>query len=264
MAPPPEVPPARVAGVPIQRVDQDHEEVPAFWLTEPEHMDAADRVDRLAADYDMITGLALERFQGQRYDVFQTELAKYGSAVIGGWIRRGLIFARCRERGFGGLPEAPMGAFDDPDTVAELAGETVCAALWHFREDILKKQRWDYRRGASIRTFFIGQCLIRFANIYRAWYKTEASRGYHLADLGTLDDLERRRDPGVSELVADQDLAERLMRGIADPRVRQALGWIAADVPHAVIAQRLGVSVKAVERMLANERARLKIRRGIA
>jgi hypothetical protein len=31
------------------------------WLTEPEHLDAADRVDRLTADYEMITSLARSR-----------------------------------------------------------------------------------------------------------------------------------------------------------------------------------------------------------
>lgn len=265
MAPRPEVPPSRGdRGVPLQRVDQRDDEVPPSWLAEAEHRAEAEAVDRLAEDYNLVSGLALNGFTGPKYEIFQTELARYGQAVIGGWMRRGLIFARCRERGYGGLPEAPTGALDDRDTVDELTGETVAKALVHFRTDVLLTGRWDYRKGASLRTFFIGQCLMRFPNIYRAWFNAEARRGDLVGDQATLDILERRTVPSVDTLVADHDVAVSALRGVRDPRVQRAMLLTAQDLPQSAIAEDLGVSEKTVERMIANERDRIRRRRGIA
>jgi hypothetical protein len=96
-------------------------------------------------------------------------------------MRRRLIFQRVRERGYGGLPDPPDGAHDDPDTVAELAQETVAKALRHFHDDVLVPGKWDSRRGATLRTYFIGQCLIRFANIYRRWWRRGLAGGVQAA-----------------------------------------------------------------------------------
>jgi hypothetical protein len=68
-------------------------------------------------------------------------LARYGLAVISGWLRRGLIFARMKERGLGALTPPPLDAFTDRDTVDELANETVAKALYHFRNDVLLRRR---------------------------------------------------------------------------------------------------------------------------
>jgi hypothetical protein len=147
----------------------------ASWITEYDHTSEAQSVDRLAADLDLINTLAMRGFEGRDYDYFAGELAKYGIAVIGGWLRSRAIFQRVRSRGYGGLPPPPAGALDDPEAVAELTNETVAKALFHFRRDVQLRMRWDSTRGASIRTYFIGQCLIRFANIYREWLRHEAT-----------------------------------------------------------------------------------------
>jgi hypothetical protein len=54
----------------------------------------------------------------------------------------------------GPIPASPVG----------VAGE--------FPRD-LDEEEWDHRRGATLRTYFIGQCLIRFPNIYRRWLAGE-------------------------------------------------------------------------------------------
>ncbi len=97
MAPGPEEQLATLAdpGAPVQLQleDQRHDwvhQIPAGWL-DREHLAQAERVDRLAADYDLVTTLALRRFEGAEYDYFANELAKYGMAVISGWMRRGVI-----------------------------------------------------------------------------------------------------------------------------------------------------------------------------
>jgi DNA-directed RNA polymerase specialized sigma24 family protein len=268
MAPPPEVPPVPPAspGIPLQPSDPVHDratEIPEIWLNETEYLAEAEQVDRLAQDADLVTTLALARFEGPRYDYFANELAKYGMAVIRGWTRRGLILERCRTRAGFGLPEPPLGAFDDPDVVEELVNETVAKALQCFRTDVLMTGRWDPNRGASLRTFFIGQCLIRFPNIYRAWLGSEIRRPQDLTDHATLDLFNRQRVPSVDEIVTDAALAEQILGQVKDRRVRAALMWRAEGHSHAQIAERLNVTVKAVERMLANERNRM-MNRGTA
>src|SRR5829696_6136984 len=159
----PEARPADPAhsGTPVQPAVRPEKVVPIDWPDDPRLAEQAARIDRLAADFDLVTTFGLQGFEGADWDIFEEELAKYGLAVIGGWTRRGVIFGKYFERGFGGLPE-PFRDFRD-DEVDELALETVGKGLYHFQRDVLRRQRWDYRKGASLRTYFIGQCLSRFA-----------------------------------------------------------------------------------------------------
>lgn len=247
-------PPVAGLGVPVQR-PPEAEPVPESWLREAEHRQLAERVDRLEADYLLVTSLAWSKFEGPEYDYFATELARYGMAVVAAWLHRGTIFARCRERGYGGLPE--LGRPFEPDEVDELTNETVAKALDRFRSDVLLTRKWDYRKGASLRTYFVGQCLIRFANIYRRWHAGEARNRLQSADDGLLDALLPRRDD-ISQQVVDGVLAETTLAGIKDVRVRRAMAMTAVGRSQAEIAAELGVTEKTVERMLSNQRARLR------
>lgn len=110
------------------------------------------KLDRLAADVDLHTRLALVGFTGPDYREFQTELTRYGLDVMTGWLRTGKIFSKMQEAGYG-LPRPPEGALDR-DAQDELAGETVTVALARFHHDVLLRRRWDPRKGAR-RTAFI-------------------------------------------------------------------------------------------------------------
>lgn len=238
------------------------EPVPDTWLADYDDSEASRSLDRLAADQDLITSLGLQGYQGRDYAVFETELAKYGIAVIGGWIRRGLIFAKCRQRGLGGLPPPVGDALRDPDTIAELTGETVAKALVHFRTDVLLRGRWVSNRGATLKTFFVGQCLIRFANVYRAWH-TKEQRKEALLDPHDAFELGDRQQDGPEDRVIDLREVERGLAHVKDPRLKTALVLMAAGHTQAEAALRLGVTEKTVERMVANHRARMRSR-GIA
>ncbi|HEX5996635.1 MAG TPA: hypothetical protein VFY84_15955 [Jiangellales bacterium] len=143
--------------------------LPGSWLGEfagtredrdlDEAVRALRRRERVAEDADLIMWLALNGFAGEDYRRFAHELARYGYAVMLAWIRKGVIFGKCRERGLGGLPEPPVGAITRPDVAEELAGETVAKSLHYFRENVLLRRQWDPTRGASIKSYFIGQCL---------------------------------------------------------------------------------------------------------
>lgn len=246
------------SGVPVKRAVEAEDGVPVDWLTEADHQGLADNVDRLAADDELISILAFGGFVGKEWEYFSTELARYGMAVIGGWMRRGMIFSKCKNRGFGGLPE--LGRYFEDDEVDELTGETISNALVHFRRDVLIPHKWDYRRGATLRTFFVGQCLIRFANVYRRWYGNEKRNQYDLTDDNEALDTFAPRLAGPDGRAVDRAVALEVIAGIKDPRVMRAMFLTAGGKSQAEIAIELEVSEKTVERMLANERARIRRR----
>jgi DNA-directed RNA polymerase specialized sigma24 family protein len=259
MAPPPESEPEQ-SGASGEPIEPD-ESVPQAWLIEAGQTDLADSVDRLAGDVILNTDLALQGYKGPLWDYFSNELAKYGYAVIVSWIGRKMIFDRCKSKGYGGLPV--MDRFFTDDENAELTNETVAKALAHFRTDVLMKRKWDHRRGATLRTYFIGQCLIRFPNIYRRWLAGENRNRYLITqDDGLIDAFAGSSKGPESQAVAGV-IATEALSTVKDPRVHDAMHLRAADWTHAEIAELLGVTEKAVERMLANERARLR-KRGIA
>jgi len=41
--------------------------------------------------------------------------------------------------------------------------------LRYFIGEVLKPGKWDYRRGATLKTYFIGACLLQFANVFHLW-----------------------------------------------------------------------------------------------
>lgn len=222
-----------------------------------------EKVDRLAADVDLHTRLALAGFSGPEYYEFQTELTRYGLDVMTGWLRTGKIFAKMREDGYG-LPLPPDGALDR-DAQDELAGETVAVALSRFHHDVLLRRRWDPRKGARLTTFFVGQCKIRFANIYRAWFDNEIRHDV-LIDPSTTNPLLEAPIAAVDNpewKAVARGYIRRGVRGVSDPRAHRALQLIASDHTQAEIASELNMTEKAVERMLANQRTRIR-RLGIA
>ncbi|MBB5167641.1 hypothetical protein [Mycobacterium sp. AZCC_0083] len=125
-------------------------------------------------------------------------LARYGHAIVAGWLTRRTIEARCREKRLRHVPsleEVDLGISD----VDEIADETVAEALSYFRDRVLIPSKWNPRRGASLRTFFVGQCLIRFVAVMNRWL-TEQGRDVLGDDTAirahsqaALTDVEKRR-----------------------------------------------------------------------
>lgn len=149
------------------------------------------------------------------------------------------------------------------DEVEGLADETVAEALHRFRTTVLMANKWDSRRGATLRTFFIGQCLLRFPNIYSIFRRDVIRNGHEPTD--ELEPLIKFRNmsPGPERHVVPHVTSVAALESVKNPKVRKAMimraqGWSNAD-----IAEEFGTTEKGVERMLANERDRLR-GRGIA
>lgn len=231
-------------------------DLPADWL---EQSDDSDRVDRSVADADLQLRLALHRYEGAEWEVFATELARYGIGVLSAWMHRGLIFNRCKAKNIGLTPLLRPFTKDEVD---ELAGETVAKALHHFRVDVLMKNRWTPTGGASLRTFFLGQCLLRFGNVYRAWrdHENEVFEGV-VCDDGEVLELFSPHETGPDRRVISDLASSDLLSGVKNDRLRKAMWMTGEEFTQAEIAVELSCSVKSVERMLSHERRRLQERR---
>lgn len=227
------------------------------WLAEHDDV-MTDYLRRLEADRSIVDELRAAGFQGIHYDYFATELTKYALAVMTAWIVTAQIFPKMRARGMGGLPE-PLGhELRNQDEAESLAGETIAESLRNFRQYVLIPGRWNPERGASIRTYFIGQCLLRFANIYRAWHRNT----YERAEWGYRDEV-GEADAGSSAGDVERDAIANLrstefLSRVKQPRTREIFVRSAAGWTHEEIAELLGITPKAVEMSIRNERNRQK------
>jgi hypothetical protein len=133
-------------------------------------------------------GAGVLRFAAGQWDPVATEFARYGLDVLGAWIAKGMVYGRVRAMWGYGLPPAPVDWLDE-DAIQALATDTVLVALDKFRTEVLMRHRWDPTKGATLKTFFIGQCLFRFANVYLSWYGAERGRRRHViaAETDVLD-----------------------------------------------------------------------------
>lgn len=132
---------------------------------------AINSLTRRQRDLEKINDLALGGFEGPDYEMFAGELAAYGYTILASWMRRGLIYQHCADRGRPvGATEAERGELaSDPDQCEELAMETAAVSLTFFRDRVLLRQRWDVTAGATIATYFVGACLLQFPGVFRRW-----------------------------------------------------------------------------------------------
>jgi DNA-directed RNA polymerase specialized sigma24 family protein len=118
-----------------------------------------------------------------------------------------------------------------------------------FLSDVLAQGRWDHRKGASIKTFFIGWCVMQFRNVFRKFLREHHSEFIQHADLG---DKEHDRSGGGNPaliLTANETRAE-LLAQIPDETTRAILVLRADGYGNAEIADLLEVTVGVVESRL--------------
>lgn len=136
-----------------------------------EDLPADERLDRMLGDQDLLLRLQLSGYAPKYWEPAAAEFARYGHDVLVGWLSKGMMFTKVYEK-TRRRPRPPDDPFDD-DSVQSLATDTVVVALDAFLENVLKKNVWDPTRGASLKTFFIGQCCFQFTNVYKKWWRSE-------------------------------------------------------------------------------------------
>lgn len=215
--------------------------------------------ERRRQDQQIIEVLRQDDFQGPRYDRFVNELARYAIAALCAWMHSGVIFQLVATRGFGGLPHNAS----DREKLAsnhelrqELAHMTVAQALRRFRERALVEGDWDYRGGASVKTYFMGTCLFEFPNVYRNSRASEERR--RQGQRRTMDEPFQPHDT-TDEAIGNLWVLE-VLKGIDDPRSREAAAMRFDGYSLEEIREMLDApSVRAIEGLLY--RLRKKIQR---
>jgi DNA-directed RNA polymerase specialized sigma24 family protein len=237
------------------------------WLADVDRDKAGERIDRLAGDRELESALRQAGFAGRDYVAFANEIARYGLAVIRGWIYKGQIFAEVKRKGFGALePEPHPGAL--AEDAEGLADETVVRALEAFRTKVLMTGMWDPAKGASLRTFFVGQCLLQFSNVYKTWRRAEVRTyvaPWEPPGDPDWDDFEGELPappvPGADAGTEARDELRRAFGNISDPRARAAFYLnVIHGLTHSQIGEKLGITAKAVESAMA--RARVQVEKG--
>lgn len=215
---------------------------------------ADDALDRMLGDTDLLYRLQYSGYAPQDWQPAAAEFARYGHSVMIGWLRSSRIFAEVFHKTRLDLtrPDSP---FDD-DAIQTLATDTVIAALDAFLEEVLKKHRWDPARGASLKTFFIGQCCLQFSNVYKSWRRAERRLGrmHRASELLEI----KRLNPDAANAdfpVLRRDEVAEAMGLLSNDVARQAFSMQALGYTHIEIADRLGLADdKAVENLLGYQR----------
>lgn len=146
----------------------------------------------------------------------------------------------------------------------QLTEEVLADAILGFQE-LLRQGRWSPEGGASLATYFVGQCITCFPNLYRRWLRDRRPTSW--APLSELDEnsarvaCARQVDPADAAIatvelqrVSDQ-LDERTLHAV----VLQDLGYQVVE-----IAELLGESPKAIEMVLYHHRRRIRDKGGTA
>lgn len=151
-------------------------------LEEFEDEESARKLQRLV-DQEIILDLQLQNFDTftPEWQVFATVLAEYGYSVFKGWLISGVVYEMAAQHGGGrgvfGLEKISEGLRLWPDDAHAVAADLVVRSIAAFRERTLMNpnpdKRWRPDGGASIKTFFIGRCLMELPDTYQRWARHE-------------------------------------------------------------------------------------------
>jgi hypothetical protein len=144
----------------------------------------------VAEEQAVVAALAEADFGGALWREFAEGLATYAYPRITGMIVSGEIYQECAAKGIRYARRLPDTI--SPDDASEIVLETVARGLVGFRA-LLRRGGWDPTAGASLTSFFFGQCLTRFSNVAKRWM--DHNEGGPTAPVSLDDDSETVVDP---------------------------------------------------------------------
>jgi len=207
----------------------------------------AARIDQLTAEAELIDRIMFAGYAGPEWERLRRALAEYGLVVCRAWIGNGQIFLECAKKRIAGLRRDPR----LPGDAEDVAVETVIAALTYFRERVLIPRVWDPGRGASLKTFFVGACVLHFRNAYRSWRRQQNRFGvFYDVDTAIVGD---RRPASRPDRAAAVTL---LLHDVDDPIVRQFGVYLAQGYTQGEIAELMNLDLDALRSRLERYRRR--------
>lgn len=226
-----------------------------LWL-QSDGLSPKERLDRLAGDTDLYCTIKASNFVGEDWEFVAGEMARYGMAVFEAWMAAGVITERCLEKKVKGVPALPEAVRRDRHLCEDIVAETVGSALLKFRDEVLKKDIWDLAKGASLRTFFIRQCMWRYGEAFR---KVTFARA-HEVRTGDADLLDTTSVTRVEDDVIRMATADLLLKGATSERAARAFAMHVSGFDNQTIATDIGASVDSVKSLLKRERQHLSRR----
>ena len=147
----------------------------------------------------------------------------------------------------------PSDDFRD-DEITSVVDDAIVKALGRFRQ-ILEAGQWRVGRGATLTTYFIGQCLYRFIGCYRSWQR-EQRRNQAVLPLDPTDHSIGTHVPAAARIVTARQEFDAVLGELGE-RERTAFLLREGGYTGQEIADRLGYAdAKSVENMF-NYRQRL-------
>ncbi len=238
---------------------QPREIDPADPLFDFEQSAEAQHLARLAADQDLVSTLQWCNFDPAtpEWKQLAQALVEYGYSVFKGWLIKGSAYQRARERGVRGLHRMPEGLRLPPDEAHALAAQLMIVSVEAFRTRVLMRGKWHWKGGASLKTFFVGQCLFRLPGVYRRWRQQEAvGVPIPLSENTRRDRIERELDP--ARIVHERMAQESLLARIKDQVAREMFALRGMDLSYAAIAERLETTESSVRTRLSRARKQME------
>ena len=221
-----------------------------------------DYLDRLLGDHHLLLRLQASGYAMHEWQPVAAEFARYGLDVLRAWLRNGKIFAKARAKTRIPLTR-PSWDFDE-DAVQSIATDTVVAALDAFLEKVLRPGKWDPHKGASLKTYFIGQCMWQFPNVYRDWVRDHraAQEAEQAATSAGWEPLAAAAEHPEQRILHQEDCAAALAL-LSTETARKAFLLLDMGYTHDEIAREVGLAnAKAVENVLDYQRRRLRNQAG--
>lgn len=186
---------------PGERV-QPHDSDPELLdgLAEFEDEESARRLQRLVEE-EIVLDLQLGGFgtATPEWQEFAAALAEYGYSVFMGWLISGVVYEMAAKHGGGrgvfGLEKIPAALRLRPDDAHAVSADLIIRSIAAFREKTLMNpnpdKRWRADGGASIKTFFVGRCLMELPDIYQRWARQESRFRSQVARYAALEQDDR-------------------------------------------------------------------------
>lgn len=233
---------------PVADRDSDDDELP-----EDEHL------DRLLGDSDLLYRLQVSGYAPEEWRRPSEEFGRYGYDVLVGWMFTGRIWHEVFRK-TGRHPRRPDNPFDE-DTIRQLCADTVINGLEAFLENVLKNNKWDPQRGASLKTYFVGQCCFQFENVLRSHYRQlKRNREDVVKDPSDWEELQGTNE-GADARILRHELKSDALATVSSAKARDAFALQWLGYSEAEIAERLGEpDEKTIENMLGYQRRKARKR----
>lgn len=190
-------------------------------LAEFDELAEARRLERIAEE-EIITLLQLQAFDRRtpEWRTVASALIEYGYSVFMAWTVTGVVRHMAARhaggRGVNGLARLPERLQLTHDDAHALVADLIATSVEAFRTRTLMDPRrtWRADGGASLKTYFVGRCLMELPDAYERWERAERFSGLELLD--STDDGRHGQDvesAGVADVRIDElvDIEVRVM-----------------------------------------------------